>query len=88
MSFDEVKEKTSSAIGETHENGAIFDEMIAAYSRRRDAAQNLLIIALENSHNSCFRNYTINAKFTTVGDMSTIGKSSSCSGLSVERIVD
>lgn len=76
MSFDEVKEKTSSVMGENKENGALFDEMIAAYSRRQDAAQNLLILALENSHNECFRNYTMNAKFTTVGDTSTIGESS------------
>lgn len=74
MSFDEVKEKTSSVMGEYKGTGALFDEMIAAYSRRQDAAQTLLISALESSHNESFRNYTHNAKFTTVGDMSTIGE--------------
>lgn len=74
MSFDEVKEKTSSAMGQYKGTGALFDEMIEAYSRRQDAAQNLLILALENSHNESFRKYTHHATFTTVGDMSTIGE--------------
>lgn len=74
MSFDEVKGRTSSAMGEVEQDGALFDEMIAAYAQRRKAAQDLLVSALANSHSKAFRDYASRAQFSTVGDASVIGK--------------
>merc|ERR1711977_179873 len=67
MSFDEVKDRTSSAMGEG-DDGGVFDEMITAYSHRRRAAQDLLVSALAESHSKAFTTYGRRAQFTTVGD--------------------
>jgi RAD50-interacting protein 1 len=61
-------------MGEVEEDGALFDEMIAAYAQRRKAAQDLLVSALANSHSKAFRNYTSRAQFSTVGDTAVIGR--------------
>lgn len=70
MSFDEVKDRTSSA---TVEDGGLFDEMVVAYSQRRKAAQDLLISALAESHSKAFRTYASRVQYTTVGDSSVLG---------------
>lgn len=74
MSFDEVKDRTSSAMGES-EDGGLFDEMVAAYSLRRKTAQEFLVTALADSHHKAFRAYGSHVQFTTIGDSSTLGKS-------------
>lgn len=73
MSFDEVKERTSSVMGES-EDGGVFDEMITAYTQRRKAATDLLVSSLAESHSKPFRNYGSRAQFTTVGDTPVDGK--------------
>lgn len=74
MSFDEVKDRTSSAMGENEEDGALFDEMVATYTLRRTTAQDLLISALVESHSKSFRVYASRAQFSTIGDTSVLGK--------------
>jgi hypothetical protein len=71
MSFDEVKDRTSSAMG-GGDDGGVFDEMITAYSHRRRAAQDLLVSALAESHSKPFTTYGRRAQFTTVGDSSVL----------------
>lgn len=73
MSFDEVKDRTSSAMGEAVDGG-VFDEMITAYTNRRKAAHDLLVHALVDSHSKPFRHYGSRVHFTTVGDSSVLGK--------------
>ncbi|KAI1030535.1 hypothetical protein LB503_012260 [Fusarium chuoi] len=68
MSYDDVKDRTSTAVGEKHEDGALFDETASAYNMRRKAAQELLIGALVESHNKAFRAYTTRVQWTTVGE--------------------
>ncbi|CAH0019161.1 unnamed protein product [Clonostachys rhizophaga] len=72
LSFDEVKGRTSSAMGEVEQDGALFDEMIASYSMRRSSAQTLLVSALVDSHSKSFRGYSSRAQFTTIGDASDL----------------
>ncbi|RBQ75139.1 hypothetical protein FVER14953_04974 [Fusarium verticillioides] len=68
MSYDDVKDRTSTAVGEKHEDGALFDETASAYNMRRKAAQELLVGALVESHNKAFRAYTNRVQWTTVGE--------------------
>ncbi|KAF5595889.1 Rad50-interacting 1 protein [Fusarium pseudoanthophilum] len=68
MSYDDVKDRTSTAVGEKHEDGALFDETASAYNMRRKAAQELLVGALVESHNKAFRAYTTRVQWTTVGE--------------------
>ncbi|KAF4456801.1 hypothetical protein F53441_1152 [Fusarium austroafricanum] len=68
MSYDDVKDRTSAAVGQKHEDGALFDETASAYSMRRKAAQELLVGALVESHNKAFRAYTNRVQWTTVGE--------------------
>lgn len=77
MSYDDVKDRTSAAVGEKHEDGALFDETATAYSMRRKAAQELLVGALVESHNKAFRAYTTRVQWTTVGETAILGKSTS-----------
>ena len=70
MSFDEVKDRTSSAMGE---DGGLFDEMVVAYSQRRKVAQDLLVSALVESHAKTFRTYATRVQYTAVGDSSVLG---------------
>ncbi|KAF4986645.1 hypothetical protein FGRMN_10739 [Fusarium graminum] len=74
MSYDDVKDRTSAAVGQKHEDGALFDETATAYSMRRKAAQDLLVGALVESHNKAFRAYTTRVQWTTVGETAIVGK--------------
>lgn len=74
MSYDDVKDRTSAAVGQKREDGALFDETAAAYSMRRKAAQELLVGALVESHNKAFRAYTTRVQWTTVGETAIVGK--------------
>ncbi|KAM6518194.1 hypothetical protein FSOLCH5_006966 [Fusarium solani] len=68
MSYEDVKDRTSTAVGQTNEDGALFDETVAAYSMRRKAAEELLVGALAESHGKAFRAYTTRVQWTTVGE--------------------
>ncbi|ROT35827.1 RINT-1 family protein [Sodiomyces alkalinus F11] len=68
MSYDEVKDRTSAAVGSDNEDGALFDETITAYSLRRKAAQDFLIGALTKSHQDAFRAYSSRVQWTTMAD--------------------
>ncbi|KAM0348412.1 hypothetical protein ACHAPU_004384 [Fusarium lateritium] len=72
MSYDDVKDRTSAAVGQKHEDGALFDETATAYSMRRKDAQDLLVGALIESHNKAFRAYTTRVQWTTVGETAIV----------------
>ncbi|KAK7408276.1 hypothetical protein QQX98_009534 [Neonectria punicea] len=72
MSYDDVKDRTSAAVGQEGDDGALFDETVAAYSLRRKASQELLVSALVASHSKAFRAYTTRVQWTTVGDTAVL----------------
>lgn len=76
---DDLKERTVAAVDEGNENGAIFDETIAAYTNRRKAGEGLLVGALVESHSKALRAYTHNVQWTTVGESATSDDSSALS---------
>lgn len=71
---DDIKERTVAAVDGGDENGAIFDETIAAYTNRRKAGEELLVGALVESHSKALRAYTHNVQWTTVGESAAPGK--------------
>ena len=45
MSLEQVKDRTSNAVGSGSDEGGLFDETIAAYKLRRKAAGDFLVSA-------------------------------------------
>lgn len=70
MSYDQVRGRTSSEI-DSAKNGAIFDETIKFYSKRRESAQTFLVDALAESHQTAFRPYISKAQWSIVNGEST-----------------
>lgn len=68
MSYDQVKDRTSAAVGSDEDGGVLFDETISAYSMRRKAAQDFLIAAVVDSHQKAFRPYLHKAQWTTINE--------------------
>lgn len=68
MSYENVKDKTSADISSDGDSGILFDETIAAYARRRKAAEEYLVAALIDSHQKAFRPYFAKAHWTTISD--------------------
>ncbi|KAI8154237.1 hypothetical protein K4K49_007823 [Colletotrichum sp. SAR 10_70] len=68
MSYEEVKDRTSTAVGSDTDDGILFDETIAAYSLRRKTAQDFLVNALADSHYKAFRAYATRTQWTTISD--------------------
>ncbi|KAL0939703.1 rint-1 family protein [Colletotrichum truncatum] len=68
MSYEEVKDRTSTAVGADTDDGILFDETIAAYSLRRKTAQDFLVNALSDSHYKAFRAYATRTQWTTISD--------------------
>ncbi|OLN96056.1 RAD50-interacting protein 1 [Colletotrichum chlorophyti] len=68
MSYEEVKDRTSAAVGSDADDGVLFDETIAAYSLRRKTAQDFLVNALADSHYKAFRAYVTRTQWATISD--------------------
>jgi len=68
MSYDHVKDRTSSTVGTEEDGGVLFDETIAAYSLRRARAQEFLSEALVVNYRKAFKAYLQRPQWTTVGD--------------------
>lgn len=68
MTYEEVKDRTSTAVGSDTDDGVLFDETIAAYSLRRKTAQEFLVNALADSHYKAFRAYVTRTHWTTISD--------------------
>lgn len=74
MSYELVKDRTSSSVGTDEDDGVLFDETIAAYSMRKKRAQEFLSEALVESHRKAFRPYTLGKQWTTISDETPSGK--------------
>ncbi|KAI0895273.1 TIP-1 family-domain-containing protein [Annulohypoxylon nitens] len=68
MSYENVKDKTSSTVGSDSDGGILFDETITAYTNRRKNAEEYLVSALNDSHQKAFRPYVAKAHWTTISD--------------------
>ena len=68
MSYDHVRDRTSSCVGSEEDGGVLFDETISAYSMRRKRAQEFLVSAVNDSHHRAFRPYLQRAQWTTISD--------------------
>lgn len=66
MSYEQVKDRTSSTIGSDDDGGILFDETITAFSNRKKAAQEFLVGALIDSHHKSFRPYVSKAQWTSI----------------------
>lgn len=77
MSYEEVKDRTSAAVGSDADEGVLFDETIAAYTLRRKTAQEFLANALADSHYKAFRAYATRTHWTTISESGSESKSPS-----------
>ncbi|CAI4220019.1 unnamed protein product [Parascedosporium putredinis] len=68
ISYEEVKDRTSSAIGSNTGDGGLFDETIAAYTLRRKAARDYIEAALVDSQNKAFRAYLSRTHWTPASE--------------------
>ncbi len=68
MSYDQVKDRTSSAVGSEEDGGVLFDETIGAYALRRKTAQEFLVSAAVDSQHKAFRPYLQRAQWTTINE--------------------
>ncbi len=73
MSYDDVKDRTSSAVGTDDDGGVLFDETIQAYSERRERAREFLSEAVAESHQKAFKAYLQKPQWTTINDDSAPG---------------
>ncbi|KOS17442.1 RINT1-like protein [Escovopsis weberi] len=64
----DIRGRTSVAVTQGDEGGAIFDETVSAYTARRKAAEDLLVGALVDSHSKALRAYMQHVQWTTVDD--------------------
>ncbi|KAK4218421.1 RINT1-like protein [Rhypophila decipiens] len=62
------QDRTSSSNGTDEDDGALFDETIAAYSMRKKRAQEFLSEALIETHRKTFRPYTLVRRWATISD--------------------
>lgn len=68
MTYDQVKDRTSSAVGTEEDDGALFDETIAAYRQRRQRAHEFLVDAVVESHRQAFSAYLKRPQWTTINE--------------------
>jgi hypothetical protein len=66
MTYEQVKDRTSSAVGSEGDEGVLFDETIAAYRLRRQRAQDFLVDALVESHHKDFSAYLKRPSWTII----------------------
>ena len=75
LSLEQVKDRTSNAVGSDSDDGGLFDETIAAYKLRRKAAADYLVSALVDSHSKAFKAYVDRAHWTPASDEAVIDTS-------------
>jgi hypothetical protein len=68
MTYEQVKDRTSSAVGTEEDDGVLFDETIAAYRQRRQRAQDFLVDAVVESHQKAFSAYLKRPQWTTINE--------------------
>lgn len=68
MSYSEVKDATSDAVG-SEEEGSVFDKTIETYSSLRSKAEGLIISSLRKSFSANFKQYMSKPQWTTIGEV-------------------
>ncbi len=68
MSYTEVKDVTSSAVG-LEEEGSLFDVTIDGYERIRDKAESLIEQTIRYSLPTIFKQYLAKPQWATIGDV-------------------
>lgn len=68
MSYTEVKDATSDAVG-SEEEGSVFDKTIETYQNLRSKAGELIISSLKKSFPTSFKQYLTKPQWTTIGDL-------------------
>ncbi|KAK0725404.1 TIP-1 family-domain-containing protein [Lasiosphaeris hirsuta] len=68
MSYEQVKDRTSAAVGTEEDDGVLFDETIAAYSARRKRAEEFLSEALIKDHRKAFKAYLQRPQWSTIAE--------------------
>ena len=67
MTYNEVKECTSDAVGSEAE-GSVFDVTIDGFEQIRNKAESLIIQAIKYAFPTAFRQYLSHPQWTTIGD--------------------
>lgn len=67
MSYTEVKDCTSEAVG-SQDEGSVFDVTIENYERLRNKAEKLLTQAISHASPTTFKQYLSKPQWTTIGD--------------------
>jgi hypothetical protein len=67
MSYTEVKDSTSTAVGSDAE-GSVFDVTIAGFGHLRNRAEDFVLQALNYDFSGSFKHYFTRSQWTTVGD--------------------
>jgi hypothetical protein len=75
MSYNEVKDCTSNAVG-SEEEGSVFDHIIEIYTKLRQRSESLIIQAVKYSFPATFRQYITKPQWTTIGELPVSSKSS------------
>ncbi|KAE8445591.1 hypothetical protein EG329_013224 [Mollisiaceae sp. DMI_Dod_QoI] len=68
MSYTEVKDATSDAVG-SEEEGSVFDKTIESYLNLRTKAEELIVSSLRKSFPTNFKQYITKPQWTTIGDL-------------------
>ena len=68
MSYTEVKDVTSEAVG-SEEEGSLFDVTIDGYERVRGRAESLIEQSIKYSLPTIFKQYLTKPQWTTIGDI-------------------
>jgi hypothetical protein len=71
MSYTDVKETTSTAVGSESE-GSVFDVTIDGYKRLRTRAEDFMVLALKGNLSNSMRHYLTRAQWATVGDVPSV----------------
>lgn len=72
MSYTEVKDVTSNAVG-SEESGSLFDVTIENYERIMNKAESLLQEAVKYSFPTTFKQYLTKSQWTTIGELPSPG---------------
>jgi hypothetical protein len=73
MTYNEVKDCTSDAVG-SEEEGSVFDVTILGFENIRKRSESLLIQAIKYNFPASFRQYLTKPQWTTIADIQASSK--------------
>lgn len=87
MSYEQVRDRTSSSVGSDEDGGILFDETISAYAARRKAAAEFLISAVVDSQTKAFKAYLSKPQWTTISNDATLSESNASKVSPLSRLL-